>query len=332
MRAKKFGAMAMAMAMAATMMPMSTFAQEEETYDFGGAEVRVFGNKWNDLDPDAEGDKTQYLDAAAQVEEKYNIKFVYAKPDGYDGYNLGELIQAGITAGDAGVDILDSEPDALISLLSSGALTDLTNDMDQIHVGSLYKEAVTWQDHCYGMTFDNVGDTYFMVYSRDYLEEIGMDVTPTEKFMAGEWSYDDMKEYLTEMKAKLPEGVYPIGIHYYHWASMAAAANGVIQIDSDGNINFNQEGFIEAMSFYKELIDEGLACPIEVEKDEDGDYSDVTCYYSTQDMADQKFVIGRIEAWQAGGLADTMLIAMQLQQSQRATAEQFHSMQMFRLT
>ena len=128
------------------------------------------------------------------------------------------MIQAGITAGDAGVDILDSEPDALISLLSSGALTDLTNDMDQIHVGSLYKEAVTWQDHCYGMTFDNVGDTYFMVYSRDYLEEIGMDVTPTEKFMAGEWSYDDMKEYLTEMKAKLPEGVYPIGIHYYHWA------------------------------------------------------------------------------------------------------------------
>lgn len=306
MRAKKFGAMAMAMAMAATMMPMSTFAQEEETYDFGGAEVRVFGNKWNDLDPDAEGDKTQYLDAAAQVEEKYNIKFVYAKPDGYDGYNLGELIQAGITAGDAGVDILDSEPDALISLLSSGALTDLTNDMDQIHVGSLYKEAVTWQDHCYGMTFDNVGDTYFMVYSRDYLEEIGMDVTPTEKFMAGEWSYDDMKEYLTEMKAKLPEGVYTIGIHYYHWASMAAAANGVIQIDSDGNINFNQEGFIEAMSFYKELIDEGLACPIEVEKNEDGDYSDVTCYYSTQDMADQKFVIGRIEAWQAGGLADSI--------------------------
>lgn len=30
MRAKKFGAMAMAMAMAATMMPMSTFAQEEK--------------------------------------------------------------------------------------------------------------------------------------------------------------------------------------------------------------------------------------------------------------------------------------------------------------
>ena len=23
--------------------------------------------------------------------KKYNIKFVYAKPDGYDGYNLGEF-------------------------------------------------------------------------------------------------------------------------------------------------------------------------------------------------------------------------------------------------
>ena len=80
---------------------------------------------------------------------------------------------------------------------------------------------------------------------------------------------------------------------------MAAAANGIMQIDSDGNINFNEEGFIEAMSFYRELIDEGLACPMEVEKDEDGDYNDVAVYYSTQDMADQKFVIGRIEAWQA---------------------------------
>ena len=67
MKAKKFGAVAMALAMAGTMVPMSAFAEEEETQDFNGAEVRVFGNKWNELDPDAEGDKTQYLDAAAQL-------------------------------------------------------------------------------------------------------------------------------------------------------------------------------------------------------------------------------------------------------------------------
>jgi hypothetical protein len=79
MKAKKFGAVAMALAMAGTMVPMSAFAEEEETQDFNGAEVRVFGNKWNELDPDAEGDKTQYLDAAAQIEEKYNIKFVYSR-------------------------------------------------------------------------------------------------------------------------------------------------------------------------------------------------------------------------------------------------------------
>ena len=64
MKAKKFGAVAMALAMAGTMVPMSAFAEEEETQDFNGAEVRVFGNKWNELDPDAEGDKTQYLDAS----------------------------------------------------------------------------------------------------------------------------------------------------------------------------------------------------------------------------------------------------------------------------
>ena len=45
MKAKKFGAVAMALAMAGTMVPMSAFAEEEETQDFNGAEVRVFGNK-----------------------------------------------------------------------------------------------------------------------------------------------------------------------------------------------------------------------------------------------------------------------------------------------
>ena len=37
-------------------------------------------------------------------------------------------------------------------------------------------------------------------------------------------------------------------------------------------------------------------------------------------------------AWARFLHLDTMLTAMQLQQLQRATAEQFHSMQMFRLT
>ena len=296
---KKLGAAALTLTMVGTSMSTMAFASEVPTV------IRVFGNKWNELDPEAEGDKTMYLDAAAQVEEQFNVKFVYSKPDGYDGYNLAELVQAGITAGDAGIDILDSEPDALMSFISSGSLADLTEDMDQIEVGSIYKEAGTWQGRCYGMTFDNVGDVYMMVYSRDYLEEIGMDVTPTEKFMAGEWSYSEMKEYLTEMKSKLPEGVYPMGIHYYHWTSMASAANGVIQIDSNGGINFNDERFIEAASFYNELINEGLACPIGIMRDENGVQTDDEVYYAVGDM-NTKFVIGRIEAWQAGGMVDSV--------------------------
>lgn len=299
---KKLGVSALTLAMVGSTMSIGAFA-EEGAKDFGGAEIRVFGNKWNDLNPDSGDDHTESLDAAAQVEQKYNVKFVYSAPDGYDGYNLAEQIQAGITSGDAGVDILDSEPDALMSFIASGSIVDLTDDMDQIQVGSLYKEAGTWQGRCYGMTFDNVGDVYMMVYSRDYLKEIGMDVTPTEKFMAGEWSYDEMKEYLVEMKSKLPEGVYPMGIHYYHWASMAAAANGVLQVDSQGNINITDENYLEAMSFYKELIDEGLACPITIERDADGEQTGDECYYQTTDM-NTKFVIGRIESWQAGGLMD----------------------------
>lgn len=300
----KFGAAALTLAMLGT--SGVAFAEEggEQTYDFGGAEIKVFGNNWNRLNPESQDDNAVSLDNAKQVEEKYNVKFVYTEPDGYDGRNLSELIQTSMTSGEGAVNILDMEPDALMSLISNGYLVDLTDEIDQLKVGSLYTQAGTWQGRCYGMTFDNVGDTYAMVYSRDYLDEIGMDVTPTEKFMNGEWSYDDMKAYLTDMKAKLPEGVYPIGIHYYHWASMAGAANGgYVGVSSDGKLNIAEEAYLEALSFYRTLLDEGLAAPIEVEFDENNEQTVDNCPYGVDGM-NNTYVITSQESWQFGGIEE----------------------------
>ncbi|MCD8105109.1 MAG: hypothetical protein LUF35_08935 [Lachnospiraceae bacterium] len=283
---------------------MITASAEEESYDFGGQVVKVYGGNWNKLDPDSTDDNTVYLDYAAQVEEKYNIVLQYTYPEGYDGYNESDIIISSLTSGEGCVDILAADMDALIALIGGGYIADITDTYEQLQVGSLYTDAVTWQGNVYGLTFDNIGDTYMLVYSRDYLEEIGMDVTPTEKFLAGEWSYDDCIEYLTELKAKLPDGVYPISTHYFHWATMAGSANGVEAVNSDGTIGITDENYIEAMEFYTQLIELGLAAPMEVSTDENGDTS-ISVPYGTSDL-NTSYVMTMVEMWQLSGLQDSI--------------------------
>lgn len=303
---RKFGAAALALAMAGSTLSMAAFADEaaeEETYDFGGQEIKVYGNRWNNLNPASDGDNTLELDCAKQVEDKYNVKLVYSAPAGYDGYNQLETIIASVNAGEGFANIVGLDMDALIGAIAGGFLAEITDGVDDLKIGSLYTDAATWEGKCYGVTFDNIGDTYVMVYSRDYLDEIGMDVTPTEKFMAGEWSYDEFKEYLTEMKTKLPEGVYPISMHYYHWALMAGAANGVVGVSSDGQLGINKDAYIEAIEFYKDLIASGLAAPMETEWNEEAGTYSVSVPMGADSMG-VDCVITRVEAWEMGGLKD----------------------------
>ncbi len=301
---KKIGAAALALAMLGTGMSSIAFADEaEETYDFGGVTVKVFGNQWNNLNPEATNDVTVQLEAKDYVEKKYNVVLEYsdATANGWDGYNMGEVVQTTMSAGGTFANIIDVGPEGLAGMMVGGILSEITDDIDQLEVGSLYTDAVTWGGKCYGMTFDNIGDTYALVYSRDYLEEIGMDETPTDKFIAGEWSYDDMREYLTEMKSKLPEGVYPMGVHFFHWQTMAGAANGAVAVSSEGKINITNEDYLESLTFYKDLMADGLAYPVTYEFDEDGNPVSADNPIGISNMG-TKIVITRVESWEFGGI------------------------------
>jgi len=301
---KKIGAAALALAMLGTSMSSMAFAEEaEESYDFGGVTVKVFGNQFNGLNPEDTGDNATKLEAKAFVEEKYNVVLEYAdaNAEGWDGYNMGEVVQTTMAAGGTFANIIDVGPEGLAGMMVGNIISDVTEDIDQLQVGSLYTDAVTWGGRCYGLTFDNIGDTYAMIYSRDFLEEIGMDVTPTDKFIAGEWSYDDMRAYLTEMKAKLPEGVYPIGVHFMHWQTMAGAANGCVAVSSDGHINMTEEKYLESLMFYRELMNDGLAYPVTYEFDDEGNPVSADNPIGIANM-NTKIVITRVESWEFGGI------------------------------
>lgn len=266
----------------------------EESYDFGGVTVKAFGSEWNNLN----SEDLVYQEAKAAVEEKYNIKLEVATMDGYDGYNDDDLLIASVAAGDPAADIITLNPESMVSCYMNDILYDITDYLDELQVGSIYTDAATWQGRCYGVSYDNLGDSWVLVYDRDYLEEIGMEKTPTEMFMEGNWDYDSFEAYLTEMKSKLPDGVYPIGNYPYHWAVMAAGADGTTIVDSDGTLHLTDDSFINALEFYQKLEEEGLAYPQSVTTDKDGNASLDTAYAAD----DERIVLKRVESWQLSGL------------------------------
>lgn len=248
--------------------PEGETADGEEAYDCGGATIKVSGAYWADLSEE-NAENASYIkahDLLPQLEEKYNVNIEYVKLEGDSGYSSTDLIQSSILAGECYADLFS---DADVIALRE-YLVDNTDTSDSLEIGSIYLAPATWNGHTYGFSCENVGNVMVMTYSRDYLSSIGMDVTPTDKFLAGEWSYEDCKEYLTELKTKLPEGTYPIYIHSNTWTEMAPAANGSVSIDSNGEIHITDDAYIEAMEFYRDLINLGLAMPITATRNEDG--------------------------------------------------------------
>lgn len=265
------------------------------TYDFGGVTVKAFGSEWNNLD----SEDARYQEAKAYVEEKYNIKLEKATMEGYDGYNDDDILISSIAAGDPAAHIICLNPESSVTCFTNDILFDLTDYLDDLQVGSTYTKAATWKDRVYGVAYENIGDTWVMVYDRDYLKEIGMEKTPTDMFMEGKWDYESCKAYLAELKSKLPDGVYPIGNYWSHWGAMASAANGQVIVESDGTLHLTDEAVIEATSFYRQLIDEGLAYPCFLTRDSDGTVTDSDYAYSVDD---ERIVLKRAETWQLGSL------------------------------
>lgn len=284
---------------------------DAQTYDFGGAVVRVSGGIWGDLNPDNEGNPNylEKMDLLTKLEAKYNIDVEYVKLEGDDGRNTADLILAAFTSGESYADLFCPSDDVTVKVRDY--LVDISSFKDELQMGSIYLEPCTWFGKTYGFTYDNMGSVYVMCYSRDYLKNIGMTETPTEKFLKGEWSYEDCKAYFTELEAKLPDGTYPIAVHSNHWVSMAPAANGTLSVDSNGGIHLADDAYVEALGFYQDLMNSGLAAPmIEVIRNEDGTFEDVTEPYGMDNMSTategRGYVLTMVEAWQMSYLESTL--------------------------
>ncbi len=275
-----------------------------ETYDFGGKVIKVYGSAWGDVD----SEDLIKIEAKESVEKKYNVKFEKAALAGYAESDWDDQIITSVTNGDPIVDIICLNPENMLSCFMNGVLFDMTDYVDDYKFGSIYTDAGTWQGKCYGVSFDNLGDAWCLVYDRDLMETLGMEKTPTDMFMEGKWSYADFEKYCSDLQAKLQPGQYAIGQYPYHWGVMAAGANGTAICDMDCKLGLMDDGYLNALTFYKELETKGVAFPMKETKDADGNITAQDIVYAIDDVikasnpTEGKIVMARAEAWQLGGL------------------------------
>lgn len=266
---------------------------EEETYDYGGTVVKCLNGDFSEMNSD-DPEKASFVAAKEFVEEKYNIKLELASLDEADGYNTTDLIIQSIASGDPVAHLVATDRMALIKLASNNALSDVNAAVEKLNIGSRYKNQGKWGGKYYGFSDYEVGRTWVMAYDRNLFEEIGMEKTPTQMFMEGKWDYASFKEYCIELKSKLPDGMYPIANYPYHWGLMGSGANGMPLVDENGKLNYMTDEVIEAVSFYQELLNEGLA-PQPTKTEEGKNKWDYSFLSDTVAM-------GRVEDWQLEGI------------------------------
>lgn len=122
-------------------------------------------------------------------------------------------------------------PDSKIGrFVDAGALIDVTdwyalygnNYMDPV-----YRISGSYDRRLYSITAGESGIYNVMYYNINLLEELGMDKTPAELFLAGEWTYSKFKDYAIAAQAKLKEkgdDYWAVsGNSPYYWVGMANA-------------------------------------------------------------------------------------------------------------
>ena len=290
------------LALALLAMTFVSFADEaeEKKYDLQGMTVKV--RNWdspNPYDPECDPvDVEKWLPIYEAAKEKYNCNFEFYVPTvEYDEFTT-EWLQS-IASGTPAWHITNNFSAMwLLTMTGNGGLEDITAALDTIEMPELFKNTVTAGGKAYGFVTDYQG-TEGLVYNRQMIEEAGMEYTPTEMFMNGNWSYNDFYDYMVELQSKLPEGCYAFFIDPNYWNIFASAANGTQHVDNAMNITMTSDAYIETMEFLQKLWNAGVCRMPNVT--ESGSYDNWGTPSATFDQGVEVAMTHRA-MWQVGGL------------------------------
>lgn len=294
---KKLISLVLVLALALSM--TVAFGEADKTYDLKGMTVKV--RLWDSPNPYSEDtdqvDVDKWLPIFEAAKAKYNCEFAFYEPTvEYDEFTT-EWLQS-ITSGSPCWHITNNFSAMwLITMTVNNGLEDISKAVETLQIPEIFKHTATAGDGVYGFVTSYQG-TEGLVYNKAMIEDAGMEMNPTEMFLAGKWSYNDFYNYMTELQSKLPEGDYAFFIDPYYWAIFATTANGTQPVASTLDTTVTDDAFIECMEFLQKVWNAGVCRMPDGEK---GNYSNWGTPGKTFDQGVEVAMTHRA-TWQMGGL------------------------------
>ncbi|MCL2015945.1 MAG: extracellular solute-binding protein [Defluviitaleaceae bacterium] len=230
--------------------------------DLGGVTVRISTGS-GIYSPEDENPVNAALAVARRdyVEEKFNITLELVELSGIDWNAVPNHITASLAAGDPMLHIFGAA--------NAGSwLPPMANQGILVEGGQWIVENFPpswWQYHS-----EHLGRIYGFMTTADYAWDIlafntqlvlqaGMDRTPQEMFMAGEWHLDDFYAYLSLLNSLLPPDIITIGMSATNWQRGAAFANGGYFKHPRTHVpGYLNEAFLQPARTLQQLIASGI--------------------------------------------------------------------------
>lgn len=174
-----------------------------------------------------------------------------------------ETITQSVLAGDPVADVVRVSGDVYQQLVASDLLSDISDQAnDYLKNGDL---PITWAidagqvfDNYYGISRDIAPSPEMLVYDMDLLAKAGMDQTPLDMYKAGEWNWENARQYFLDVQSGLGDDATVWAAEPYFVAKYGIASNGIVPITPDGQVNLTDDKVYEALDYYKGLADDGI--------------------------------------------------------------------------
>ncbi len=193
-----------------------------------------------------------------EVEEKYNVKIHYIPYPKNAPWGL-ERQNAIIEAHENGTPLADIyyniSSDWIPYLARNGAIAPLN---DNQYIDKSIMEASRYFDKSYGLSLGSLKLETGLYFNQNLLDRLNIE-NPTEKYLAGDWSWESFKVWAIDAKSQLLEGEYVLGGSTSIYAEQLIPLNGGEFVNETlQKVTFNNQQALETLAFIKELYDNNL--------------------------------------------------------------------------
>ena len=229
--------------------------------DLGGIVVRTNGLENPDHPDNAPAFAADAQARRDHVEEKFNITMEFDALAGLDWNAIPDIVTASVAAGDPIVHIFAGANAGywIPQMASNGILVEGSDWIPQNFPPSWWQYVGEHMGGVYGFMTNPNTAWAILAFNTQLILQAGMDRTPQEMFIDGEWHLDDFYAYMSQLNTLLPDGVYTIGMHPTNWQRGAAFANGgFFKHPRTHAPGYLEEAFLQPARTMQQLIQSGI--------------------------------------------------------------------------